>query len=102
METGVTIKSGDMPEARQDVAIDLCVAAAEKFTTESDMAGFVKAGMEDYDGPAWHCIVGSSFGSAVSHSRNNFLYLQIPVPRLRTANGSTRSATCYVLLFKTE
>lgn len=91
-----------MPTSRQNVAIDLCVAAVDKLTTESDIAGYIKAGMEEYDSPAWHCIVGCSFGSAVSHSRDNFIYLQLPVPRLRTADGSTRSGTCFVLLFKTE
>lgn len=90
-----------MAEVKQAAAINLCTAAAEKFTTESDMAGFIKAGMEDFDGPAWHCIVGNSFGSSVSHAKQNFLYLSLIVPRLRTATGSTRPETCYVLLFKT-
>ncbi|KAG8382722.1 hypothetical protein BUALT_Bualt05G0106900 [Buddleja alternifolia] len=38
-------------------------------------------------GPAWHCIVGTSFGSYVTHSVGGFLYFSID--------------KLYVLLFKT-
>ncbi|KAK4400078.1 Dynein light chain, cytoplasmic [Sesamum angolense] len=38
-------------------------------------------------GPAWHCIVGTSFGSYVTHSLGGFLYFSID--------------KVYVLLFKT-
>ncbi|KAL6001412.1 hypothetical protein ACLOJK_007146 [Asimina triloba] len=35
---------------------------------------------EEFDsayGPAWHCIVGTSFGSYVTHSLGGFLYFSI-------------------------
>ncbi|KAL2342455.1 hypothetical protein Fmac_003740 [Flemingia macrophylla] len=38
-------------------------------------------------GPAWHCIVGTSFGSYVTHSLGGFVYFSID--------------KVYVLLFKT-
>ncbi|WVZ22735.1 hypothetical protein V8G54_001279 [Vigna mungo] len=38
-------------------------------------------------GPAWHCIVGTSFGSYVTHSVGGFLYFSID--------------KVYILLFKT-
>ncbi|KAF3331534.1 Dynein light chain [Carex littledalei] len=38
-------------------------------------------------GPAWHCIVGTSFGSYVTHSLGGFLYFSID--------------KVYVLLFRT-
>ncbi|KAG8059528.1 hypothetical protein GUJ93_ZPchr0002g23555 [Zizania palustris] len=28
-------------------------------------------------GPAWHCIVGTSFGSYVTHARGGFLYFSV-------------------------
>ncbi|CAA6659386.1 unnamed protein product [Spirodela intermedia] len=28
-------------------------------------------------GPAWHCIVGTSFGSYVTHSLGGFLYFSV-------------------------
>lgn len=39
-------------------------------------------------GPAWHCIVGKSFGSFVTHSRGGFVYFSM-------------DKLCF-LLFKTE
>ncbi|URE33134.1 dynein light chain [Musa troglodytarum] len=38
-------------------------------------------------GPAWHCIVGTSFGSYVTHSLGGFLYFSID--------------KVYILLFRT-
>lgn len=46
--------------------------------------------LQEFDstyGPAWHCIVGTSFGSYVTHSLGGFLYFSID--------------KVYVLLFKT-
>lgn len=45
---------------------------------------------KDFDttyGPAWHCIVGTSFGSYVTHSLGGFLYFSVD--------------KAYVLLFRT-
>lgn len=39
-------------------------------------------------GPAWHCIVGTSFGSFVTHSVGGFIYFSM-------------DHKLYVLLFKT-
>ncbi|CAN6454226.1 unnamed protein product [Victoria cruziana] len=39
-------------------------------------------------GPAWHCIVGTSFGSFVTHSVGGFLYFSLD--------------KLYILLFKTS
>lgn len=47
-------------------------------------------GFQEFDssyGPAWHCIVGTSFGSYVTHSLGGFLYFSID--------------KVYILLFKT-
>ena len=46
--------------------------------------------LQEFDssyGPAWHCIVGTSFGSYVTHSLGGFVYFSID--------------KVYVLLFKT-
>lgn len=46
--------------------------------------------LQEFDssyGPAWHCIVGTSFGSYVTHSLGGFLYFSID--------------KVYILLFKT-
>lgn len=47
--------------------------------------------LQEFDwvyGPAWHCIVGTSFGSFVTHSVGGFLYFSM-------------DRKLYILLFKT-
>lgn len=47
--------------------------------------------LQEFDGvygPAWHCIVGTSFGSFVTHSVGGFLYFSM-------------DHKLYILLFKT-
>ncbi|KAJ4879669.1 Dynein light chain type 1 family protein [Raphanus sativus] len=67
-EFNVRVRASDMPLSVQNRAFSL----------------------SDFDsayGPAWHCIVGTSFGSYVTHSVGGFIYFQID--------------KVYVLLFKT-
>lgn len=48
--------------------------------------------LQEFDGvygPAWHCIVGTSFGSFVTHSVGGFLYFSM-------------DQKLYILLFKTS
>lgn len=47
--------------------------------------------VQEFDGvygPAWHCIVGTSFGSFVTHSVSGFMYFSM-------------DQKLYILLFKT-
>lgn len=47
--------------------------------------------LQEFDGvygPAWHCIVGTSFGSFVTHSVGGFMYFSM-------------DQKLYILLFKT-
>lgn len=47
--------------------------------------------LQEFDGvygPAWHCIVGTSFGSFVTHSVGGFMYFSM-------------DKKLYILLFKT-
>lgn len=37
----------------------------------------IKLHMDKLHGPAWHCIVGKGFGSAVTYNNKNFLYLYL-------------------------
>ncbi|WRX16408.1 Dynein light chain [Theobroma cacao] len=59
--------------------------ALKKIAYDEDSLAF-----QEFDstyGPAWHCIVGTSFGSYVTHSLGGFLYFSID--------------KVYILLFKT-
>ncbi|KAK2966290.1 hypothetical protein RJ640_018101 [Escallonia rubra] len=59
----------------------------EKFSSKQ-MAYNMKKEFDKVYGPAWHCIVGSSFGSFVTHSTGGFLYFSME--------------KLYILVFKTK
>ncbi|XP_059274683.1 uncharacterized protein LOC132029425 [Lycium ferocissimum] len=59
----------------------------EKFSSKH-MAYNMKKEFDKVYGPAWHCIVGSSFGSYVTHSTGGFLYFSME--------------KLYILVFKTK
>nr|GMC50641.1 Dynein light chain LC6, flagellar outer arm [Ipomoea batatas] len=59
----------------------------EKFTSKA-LALSLKKEFDGVYGPAWHCIVGTSFGSFVTHSVGGFIYFSM-------------DHKLYVLLFKT-
>ncbi|KAF4369396.1 hypothetical protein F8388_014216 [Cannabis sativa] len=59
----------------------------EKFSAKH-MAYNIKKEFDKVHGPAWHCIVGSSFGSFVTHGTGCFLYFSIE--------------KLHILLFKTK
>uniref|UniRef100_A0A7N0VEU1 Dynein light chain n=1 Tax=Kalanchoe fedtschenkoi TaxID=63787 RepID=A0A7N0VEU1_KALFE len=87
---GARIVAVDMPPFMQIHAID-CARKAydslEKFTSKS-LALSLKKEFDGAYGPAWHCIVGTSFGSFVTHSVGGFLYFSL-------------DHKMYILLFKT-
>ncbi|XP_020231630.1 uncharacterized protein LOC109812146 [Cajanus cajan] len=59
----------------------------EKFSSKH-IAHNIKKEFDKAYGPVWHCIVGSSFGSFVTHSTGCFLYFSME--------------NIYILLFKTK
>ncbi|XP_028784098.1 uncharacterized protein LOC114740135 isoform X1 [Neltuma alba] len=87
---GVKVVSADMPPFMQIHAVDCARKALdsmEKFTSKT-LALALKKEFDGAYGPAWHCIVGTSFGSFVTHSVGGFLYFSM-------------DQKLYVLLFKT-
>ncbi|OIV95644.1 hypothetical protein TanjilG_01438 [Lupinus angustifolius] len=57
----VIIKSADMLLDMQKEAIDIAVAAFEKYNVEKDVAEQIKKEFDKRHGPTWHCIVGRNF-----------------------------------------
>ncbi|XP_076918006.1 uncharacterized protein LOC143578255 [Bidens hawaiensis] len=87
---GVKVVSADMPPYMQIHLVDLTRTtydSLEKFTAKT-LAFTLKKEFDGVYGPAWHCIVGSSFGSFVTHSVGGFMYFSM-------------DHKTYVLLFKT-
>ncbi|PIM97995.1 Dynein light chain type 1 [Handroanthus impetiginosus] len=87
---GVKVVAVDMPPPMQIHAVDCARKthdSLEKFTSKA-LALTLKKEFDGAYGPAWHCIVGTSFGSFVTHSVGGFLYFSM-------------DHKLYILLFKT-
>ncbi|XP_068663447.1 uncharacterized protein [Aristolochia californica] len=85
----VNVRAADMPVALQNSAFR-CARDSLDAMPKLDSKRLALALKKEFDssyGPAWHCIVGTSFGSYVTHSLGGFLYFSID--------------KVYILLFKT-
>ncbi|KAF8037214.1 hypothetical protein BT93_B0197 [Corymbia citriodora subsp. variegata] len=88
--SGVRVVAVDMPPFMQIHAVECARKTSdslEKFSCRA-LACTLKKEFDGVYGPAWHCIVGTSFGSFVTHSVGGFMYFSM-------------DQKMYVLLFKT-
>lgn len=88
--TGVKVVSVDMPPFMQIHVADCArktYDSMEKLSSKT-LALTLKKEFDAVYGPAWHCIVGTSFGSFVTHSVGGFMYFSM-------------DQKLYILLFKT-
>ncbi|XWS69366.1 hypothetical protein CRYUN_Cryun04dG0173200 [Craigia yunnanensis] len=86
----VKVRASDMPLPLQDKAFKCARDQLDSMPGKLDSKRLALALKKEFDstyGPAWHCIVGTSFGSYVTHSLGGFLYFSID--------------KVYILLFKT-
>ncbi|TKY46215.1 Dynein light chain LC6, flagellar outer arm [Spatholobus suberectus] len=88
----VHVRACDMPLPLQNRAFHCARVHLESMPpgNKLDSKRLALALKKEFDssyGPAWHCIVGTSFGSYVTHSLGGFLYFSID--------------KVYILLFKT-
>ncbi|XP_027359383.1 dynein light chain LC6, flagellar outer arm-like [Abrus precatorius] len=88
----VHVRACDMPLPLQNRAFHCARVHLHSMPpgTKVDSKRLALALKKEFDstyGPAWHCIVGTSFGSYVTHSHGGFLYFSID--------------KVYILLFKT-
>ncbi|XP_044478240.1 dynein light chain LC6, flagellar outer arm-like [Mangifera indica] len=84
------VRASDMPLPLQNKAFKCARDHLNSMPGKLDSKRLALALKKEFDssyGPAWHCIVGTSFGSYVTHSLGGFLYFSID--------------KVYVLLFKT-
>ncbi|KAK4534568.1 hypothetical protein CDCA_CDCA02G0593 [Cyanidium caldarium] len=77
IERKCLIKSVDMPEERQSVALQVAADAIEQYHVEKDVASCIKKEFDTRFGPTWHCIVGRNFGSYVTHEAGCFIYFYL-------------------------
>ncbi|XP_066343026.1 uncharacterized protein [Miscanthus floridulus] len=85
----VCVRAADMPLSLQRRAVRVAVeaVAAMPRLESKRLALALKKDFDTTYGPAWHCIVGTSFGSYVTHSLGGFLYFSVD--------------KVYILLFRT-
>jgi len=66
-----------MPDEMQQDAIEIANQALEKFQVEKDIAAHIKKEFDKKFSPTWHCIVGTGFGSFVTHETHCFIYFYL-------------------------
>lgn len=66
-----------MSEDMQEYVKDLVCDALRRYEEQCDIAAHIKKDMDVKFQHSWHCIVGTSFGSFVTHARGNFIYLVV-------------------------
>ncbi|KAK9115157.1 hypothetical protein Syun_021954 [Stephania yunnanensis] len=77
----VRVRAADMPLPLQSQAFRCATDSLHSMPNNKlDSKRLALALKKEFDslyGPAWHCIVGTSFGSYVTHSLGGFLYFSI-------------------------
>jgi len=76
-ELGVVRKLSDMDTSLQREVGEIAHAAVRKYSVENDVADFIKAALEDKYPRTWQVIVGTNFGSMVTHESKFFMYFYI-------------------------
>ncbi|BEJ15486.1 hypothetical protein CspHIS471_0500910 [Cutaneotrichosporon sp. HIS471] len=76
-EAPAVIKSVDMSEEMQKVAVKVAAEALAKYTVEKDAAMIIKKEFDRLYSTTWHCVVGKHFGSFVTHETKNFIYFYL-------------------------
>ncbi|KAK7324585.1 hypothetical protein VNO77_28259 [Canavalia gladiata] len=93
ISSNVRLKSSDMPVHMQEHALRytrslIPLHPPSPKPTNTHLARALKKEFDSKYGLAWHCVIGKSFGSFVSHTGGGFIYFSID--------------SLSVLLFKTE
>ncbi|KAG9452773.1 hypothetical protein H6P81_005677 [Aristolochia fimbriata] len=79
LEGKAVVGETDMLQAMQDQALRLAAEALDAFdvTDATEIARFIKKEFDGTYGPGWQCIVGTDFGSFVTHCSGCFIYFSV-------------------------
>ena len=58
----------------QQYAVDCASVAMEKYSNDNDIASYIQKEFDKKFNPTWHCIVGRSFGTYVTHETKHFIH----------------------------
>ncbi|KAG2682033.1 hypothetical protein I3843_11G172600 [Carya illinoinensis] len=90
LEGKVVIGETDMLQTMQHDALDLAKKVLDFFdvTEATEIARFIKKEFDGAYGPGWQCIVGTDFGSFVTHCSGCFIYFCIGILAILLFRGS--------------
>mmetsp|Transcript_25766 Transcript_25766/g.59581 ORF Transcript_25766/g.59581 Transcript_25766/m.59581 type:complete len:88 (-) Transcript_25766:105-368(-) len=71
------VKHSEMENEMLEFAIQQMQEALEKFTSEKEIAAFLKAKFEEMYQPTWHCFIGRHFASYVTHEKGCYCYFYV-------------------------
>ncbi|KAH7431463.1 hypothetical protein KP509_08G049300 [Ceratopteris richardii] len=76
LEGRAALGETDMPVLMQKHAMRSASSALDLYdiTDCQAIAAFIKKEFDKSYGPGWQCVVGTNFGSFVTHARGNFIY----------------------------
>lgn len=73
----VVVKASDMTDAMQQDATEIAQDALKINEIEKDVAAHIKKEFDKKHGTTWHCVVGRSFGSYITHETKHFIYFYV-------------------------
>ncbi|GMM38398.1 dynein light chain [Saccharomycopsis crataegensis] len=78
MEQKRVIKSVDMSQELQDYVFDkIAELSKDGEKPEKEVASLLKKDLDENQGHVWHVIVGTDFGSYITHEAGKFIYFYI-------------------------
>ncbi|XP_046403725.1 dynein axonemal light chain 4 [Ischnura elegans] len=70
------IRYCDMVDEMRSEAMELCVTACEKHSTNNENAArMIKETLDRKFGPSWHVVVGEGYGFEISYECKHLLYM---------------------------
>ncbi|CAH8641358.1 unnamed protein product [Dicrocoelium dendriticum] len=71
------IRHVDMPQAMQERAIQVAKEALQKRVKNNEIGAYIRDRFDTEYGPAWHCVVGKSFGGSVAYEEQHIIYFKL-------------------------
>ncbi|XP_021906089.1 dynein light chain 2, cytoplasmic-like [Carica papaya] len=95
LEGKAVIGETDMLQTMQQDALDLAAKALDYFdiTEATEIARFIKKEFDRTWGAGWQCIVGTDFGSFVTHCSGCFIYFCVGSLAILLFKGSAGSTS---------
>ncbi|CAI9766249.1 unnamed protein product [Fraxinus pennsylvanica] len=79
LEGKAIVRETDMPDAMKSHAMELAYQALDLHEVADcqSIAHYIKQNFDKCYGPAWHCVVGTDFGSCITHLCGSFIFFRV-------------------------